>query len=134
MQRRVLVIDDNNDAAELLQMLLEMEGYEVRVAFDGAQGLIVASSFLPEVICSDIGMPVMSGLELAQKIRGNNQSQGTHLVAITALADAEITCEIKASGFDACFTKPLDFRALTAYLLSIPARDDQHAPATGTPR
>jgi DNA-binding response OmpR family regulator len=87
-QHRILVVDDNQDAAELLQMI-EIEGYKVRVAFDGASGLRQAADFHPHVTCSDLNMPGLSGFELALALRKSDHSCGTHLIAMTGLDTQE---------------------------------------------
>lgn len=116
LQRRILVVDDNRDAAELLQILLEMDGYEVRTAYDGSQGLLEAYHFHPQVICSDLNMPVMCGFEFAQALRGSEQCREVHLIALTALADDEAVRRARAVGFNLYFTKPLNFERFSAHL------------------
>jgi DNA-binding response OmpR family regulator len=106
---RILVVDDNRDAAELLQMLLQLEGYVVQVAFDGADGLKKASDFRPDVICLDQRMPFLSGTELAVELRKSDHSREVHLIAMTGLDDDQNRDNITAAGFDACLCKPFDF-------------------------
>lgn len=71
-QQRVLIVDDNQEAAEMLQMLLEMHGYTVEVANSGAQGLAIHAHFVPHVVCSDLNMPGMSGYEFARAVRASS--------------------------------------------------------------
>lgn len=68
-QKRVLIVDDNREAAEMLQMLLEMQGYTAEVANAGPEGLARQARFVPHVICSDLNMPGMSGYEFARQVR-----------------------------------------------------------------
>lgn len=117
-QRRILVVDDNQDAAELLQMILEMEGYKVRLAFNGALGLRQAADFHPHVTCSDLNMPGLSGFELALALRRSDHSSGTHLIAMTGLDTQENFSRMMASGFDVHFCKPFSLEELTKHFRS----------------
>lgn len=121
-QQRILVVDDNQDAAEMLQVLLQLEGYEVRVAFSGASGLSEAENFLPYVTCSDLSMPGMSGFELASALRKSSHSRDTYLIAMTGLSTDENLGDVKEAGFDACFIKPFDFEKFTAHVNSVFAK------------
>jgi DNA-binding response OmpR family regulator len=109
---------DNQDAAELLQMILEIEGYKVRVAFDGASGLRQAADFHPHVTCSDLNMPGLSGFELALALRKSDHSFGTHLIAMTGLDTQENFTKMMASGFDVHFCKPFSLEEFTNHLRS----------------
>jgi len=105
--RRVLIADDNLDAAEVLSSLLGVLGHDVRVAHDGAEALRVGRAFEPEVILLDLGMPVMDGLETARRMRQEPWGQRATLVAVTGWGqqrDRERTAE---AGFDAHLVKPL---------------------------
>jgi two-component system OmpR family response regulator len=115
-QCRILVVDDNQDAAELLQMLLQFQGYEVRVAFDGATALAIATDFHPNVTCSDLNMPGMSGFDLALELRKSNYSCSAYLVAMTGLNTNENYQEAMRSGFDVFLTKPFDITDLVSIL------------------
>jgi DNA-binding response OmpR family regulator len=117
-QRRILVVDDNHDAAELLQILLQAEGYEVRIAFDGATGLTEASVFHAHVICLDQHMPFLSGTELAVVLRKTEHSRDAHLIAMTGLDDDQTHLNITAAGFNACFCKPFNFEQFLLHLKS----------------
>ncbi len=106
--RRILVADDNRDAAESLAMLLEMSGHEVRVAHHGQAALSLAQSFRPDTALLDIGMPDMSGYEVAQALRGQSWAEGIFLVALTGWGqDADRRRAIEA-GFDHHLIKPVD--------------------------
>lgn len=106
--RRVLVADDNRDAAQSLAELLRMEGHEVAVAFDGQQALAQFASFGPEVALLDIGMPGMTGNEVASAIRARPEGAGTVLVAITGWGQERDRQAAREAGFDVHFTKPVD--------------------------
>jgi DNA-binding response OmpR family regulator len=125
-QHRILVVDDSQDAAELLQILLEMEGYQVRVAFDGASGLTEAANFHPHVTCSDLNMPGLSGFELALALRKSDHSRSTHLIAMTGLETQENFTNIMAAGFNVYFCKPFSYEEFTEYLRSFFAMIDSH--------
>jgi signal transduction histidine kinase len=113
--RRVLVVDDNTDAAESLAMLLECEGHVVRVAHDGPSALVLARELSPEVILLDLGMPTMSGYEVAQRVRAE-LGAGVVLVAVTGWGQAEDRRRTREAGFDHHLVKPLDFDSLRAIL------------------
>ena len=118
LQRRVLVVDDNRDAVELLQLLLEHYGFDVRVALNGAEALDIASNFHPHVTCSDLDMPVMSGFALASALRQSNYCHNTYLVAMTGLCTNENFLSATKAGFDTCLTKPFNVDELVAELRS----------------
>jgi two-component system OmpR family response regulator len=103
-QKRVLIVDDNREAAEMLQMLLEMQGYTVEVANAGPDGLARHARFVPHVICSDLNMPGMSGYEFARQVRAAGPA-GRFLIAISGAADADPQA-IHEAGFDQRLTKP----------------------------
>jgi len=117
-RRRVLVADDNRDAGESLAMLLRLDGHEVEIAFDGPEALALFERMKPEVAILDIGMPGLTGYEVAQRIRSMRPVRPVTLIAVTGWgqdADKERAAE---SGFDHHFTKPLEPDALSALLVS----------------
>ena len=109
--RRILVVDDNADAAESLGMLLEVRGDEVRVAYDGLEALDVEAQFHPAVVLLDIGMPKLSGYDVAKRIR---QARGNAvlIVAITGWGQEDDRQRARDAGFNHHFTKPVDFEML----------------------
>ena len=109
--RRVLVVDDNADAAESLAMLLEANGDAVRVAYDGEEALGAEGDFRPEVVLLDIGMPKLSGYEVARRIR-DARGGDVLIVAITGWGQEEDRRRAREAGFDHHFTKPVDYQAL----------------------
>jgi PAS domain S-box-containing protein len=114
---RVLVADDNADAARILVGLLELEGHDVRVAADGVQALEVAAAFLPQLAFLDIGMPRMDGHETARRLRAMPQLADMTLVALTGWGAAEDRARSQAAGFDRHLLKPAaaeDIRAALA--------------------
>jgi CheY-like chemotaxis protein len=113
--RRVLVADDNRDASETLAMLLRLDGYEVHVANDGLEAIELYSRVRPDVAILDIGMPGLSGHEVAQRIRGLGGHQAT-LIAVTGWGQKTDKEQAAASGFDHHFTKPVEPNELSRLL------------------
>jgi PAS domain S-box-containing protein len=114
--RRVLVVDDHVDAAESLAMLLRVQGHEVRVAHDGPAALRLAEADPPEIAFLDIGMPGMTGHELARRFREREGLRGVTLVAMTGWGQAEDRRRTSEAGFDHHLVKPADLDALQALL------------------
>jgi len=112
---RVLVVDDNEDAANSLATLLEVMGYDVRTAYDGPEGIEAADTFHPAVALLDIGLPRLSGYDIARHVR-QHRGQGVLLVAITGWGQDEDRRRAREAGFDHHFTKPADFNALLALI------------------
>jgi signal transduction histidine kinase/ActR/RegA family two-component response regulator len=106
--RRVLVADDNRDAAESLAEVLRMEGHDVSLAFDGESALQQYNEQAPEVALLDIGMPRMTGNEVASAIRASPGGDSTLLVAITGWGQERDRAAAKKAGFDFHFTKPVN--------------------------
>jgi two-component system CheB/CheR fusion protein len=104
--RRILVIEDNLDAAESLQLALELEGHEVTVAYDGPQGIERARQLTPEVVLCDIGLPDMDGYAVAKALRREPGLRNAFLVALTGYALPEDQRRAAEAGFDAHLTKP----------------------------
>jgi CheY-like chemotaxis protein/nitrogen-specific signal transduction histidine kinase len=111
-RRRVLVVDDNADAAESLAMLLGLLGYEVRTAHDGPAALREAAAFRPDVALLDIGMPGMSGHDVARRLRQTPGLDGLLLVAMTGWGQDEDRRRSREAGFNHHLVKPVDAAAL----------------------
>jgi CheY-like chemotaxis protein len=109
--RRVLVVDDNADAADSLAMLLQVRGEQVRVAYDGEEALAAEAEFLPDVILLDIGMPKLSGYEVAKRVR-ELRGPAVLIVAITGWGQEDDRQRAREAGFDHHFTKPVDYAVL----------------------
>ncbi len=105
---RVLVVEDQADAAESLRILLELLGYEVRVARTGPEGVDAAAAFRPDVIVSDVGLPGFDGLELARRVRRLPGLERAVLVAVTGYAGEEDWRRGREAGFDHYLGKPAD--------------------------
>jgi len=115
-RRKVLVADDNTDAAESLAMLLELMGNEVRTAADGLEAVEVAQAFRPDVAVLDIGMPRLDGNGAARRIRAAEWGRGMALVALTGWGQVEDRRRTAEAGFDLHLTKPVDPTTLDALL------------------
>jgi PAS domain S-box-containing protein len=116
LHRRVLVIEDNVDAADSLRDVLEIQGHEVAVAYDGPAGVVLARDFRPEVVLCDIGLPGMDGYAVARALRGDDALRGTRLVALSGYALAEDLQRARDAGFERHLTKPPSFEKLAAAL------------------
>jgi signal transduction histidine kinase len=114
-QRRILVADDNTDAGESLAMLLRLDGHEVDLAINGTEAFAVFERTRPEVAILDIGMPGLSGYEVAQRIRANGHTE-VLLIAVTGWGQDADKARAAAAGFDHHFTKPVEPAALSALL------------------
>jgi len=113
---RVLVVDDNVDAAESLAMLLRFNGHEVRLAFEGPGALDAAVEFLPELVLLDIGLPGMDGFEVARRLRMGSNGRKVLLVAMTGYSQEEYQRKSREAGFDYHLVKPVDPRVLEELL------------------
>lgn len=116
--RRVLVIEDNRDAADTLQLLLELSGCEVAVAYTGPDGVDRALSWVPDVVLCDIGLPGMNGYDVARRLRAELTGAPLRLIALTGYGEEDDRRRAKEAGFDRHFTKPMDPDALQALLLA----------------
>ena len=119
--RRVLVVDDNVDAAETLASALRELRHEVATAHDGPDALSVASRFKPEVAILDVGLPVMDGYELAGQLRAT-LGHGVRLAAVTGYGQESDKARAREAGFDEHFIKPVDLAAISAFVSSAPSR------------
>ena len=111
-RRRVLVVDDNHDAANALKLLLENDGHEVRVAFDGASGLALAREYRPDYLLLDIGLPRINGYDIAASLRSDASLADMKIVAVTGYGQVHDRARTAAVGFDHHLTKPVEFTAL----------------------
>lgn len=117
----MLIVDDNADAAESLSMLLAFQGHEPQVAYSAREALACIAAFRPEVALLDIGLPEMSGYELATRLRALPHMSGLRLIALTGYGQLEDQQRALASGFDAHMVKPVDLQALERVLAGDPA-------------
>jgi PAS domain S-box-containing protein len=115
-RRRVLVVDDNTDAADSLALLLRLAGQDVRAAYDGPSALALAGEFRPELVFLDIGMPGMDGYEVARRLRQQPGVDGLTLVALTGWGQEEDRDRSREAGFDLHLIKPVEPGALDRLL------------------
>jgi CheY-like chemotaxis protein len=119
---KVLVADDNRDAALSLGALLEMSGHEVLIANDGEEALQTARQALPDALILDIGMPRLTGDQVARAVRGEPWGERVFLVAVTGWGEPEDKQRAGAAGFDHHLTKPIDLDVLERLLVDFAAR------------
>ena len=113
---RILVVDDLQASAETLMTLLEMEGFQVRVAHEGREALAIAREFKPHVVLLDIGLPGMNGFEVAHGLRSQPESRDALLIALTGYGEAESRNRSAQAGFDFHMVKPADVNLLLSML------------------
>jgi CheY-like chemotaxis protein len=118
---RILIADDNKDAAQSTGMMLRMLGNEVRTVHNGLQAVEEAEAFRPDVILLDIGMPQLNGYEAAQRIRQQRWGKDMVLVALTGWGQEDDKERATAAGFDQHFTKPVNPTDLERLLANLQA-------------
>jgi PAS domain S-box-containing protein len=119
--RRVLIIEDNVDAADSLREALDLAGHQVQVAYNGPDGIDRARAFKPHVVLCDVGLPVMSGYDVARAFRADAALRSTHLVALTGYAQAEDRKQAADAGFDGHIAKPMSLKQIEDVLNTLPA-------------
>ena len=105
---KVLVVDDNADLVQMLAMVLEDGGHDVRKALDGRNAVVIARAYQPDVVLLDLGLPVMDGLEVARELRRHPETAKAYLVALTGWGQPQDRSRTKEAGFDHHLTKPTD--------------------------
>ncbi len=118
--RRILVVDDNADAANAVAMLLSLEGHEVECAYSAQDALERLPKSRPDIALLDIGLPGMNGFELARRIRAHPELAAMRLVALTGYGQAEDKARAAGAGFDEHLVKPVDLRTLQQALARVP--------------
>ena len=106
--RRVLIIEDHRDAAESLRMLLALQGHETHVAHGGPEGVETARAMRPDVVVCDLGLPGMSGFEVARTLRADPATACALLICVSGYGQAEDRKKALQAGFDAALVKPAD--------------------------
>jgi CheY-like chemotaxis protein len=118
-KRRLLVVDDNRDAAESMSMLLQMWGHEVVFAYDGPSALETAEQWQPEAVFLDIGLPGMDGYEVAARLRELPHAKGAVLIAITGYGQDDDRLRSRRAGIDHHLVKPVAPDALRRLIDSL---------------
>ncbi|HSG39658.1 MAG TPA: response regulator, partial [Thermoanaerobaculia bacterium] len=116
--RRVLIIEDNDDAREALRTLLELDGHQVEAAGDGRDGLELARDFMPDVVLLDIGLPGLDGYEVAQALASHPARSRMRVVAVTGYGQEGDRDRAREAGFDAHLVKPVEVEKLRELLAS----------------
>jgi len=124
---RILVVDDNRDAAASLEMVLGELGAQVQVSHDGSSALEAFAHFAPEVVLLDIGMPGMDGYEVARALRERDPERRTTLVALTGFGQEEARRRAHEAGCEHHLVKPAEFERLQRLLAEIAGRRDARA-------
>ena len=114
--RRILIVDDNTDAANSLSELLKMDGHETLPAFSAEEALSFADVFNPEIVLLDIGLPRMDGYEVARRLRLSPLHSRATLIALTGYGQQDDLDRAQTAGFDAHLIKPVDLTTLTKLL------------------
>ena len=113
---RVVIVEDNRATADSLRQLLDLSGYDVRVAYDGPEGVRAAEEWPPEFVLCDLGLPGLDGYGVATALRQHPATARTHLIAITAYGSDEARARSREVGFERHFVKPVDPEVLLGAL------------------
>jgi len=131
---RVLIVEDNLDAAEMLELAVARLGHDTRLSHDGATAIQAASQFGPDVVFLDIGLPVMNGYDVARRLRGIPELKNLHIAALTGWGQDEDRRKAREAGCDSHLTKPLSPAALEELLAAISQHQAEQRAEAGTPR
>ena len=118
IKRRVLVVDDNKDAADTMALLLKLTGYDVHTRYDGQAAVDAAESLRPQVVISDISMPGMDGYQACRLIREKPWGKTMLLIALSGYGQADDIQRSTEAGFDAHLVKPVEIAVVEALLTS----------------
>jgi CheY-like chemotaxis protein len=116
---RILVVDDNIDAADSLALFLRLAGHDVQVCHGGPEALATVTTFHPQVVLLDIGLPGIDGYEVARRLRSRPETESALIVALTGYGQEEDVRRSREAGIDHHFVKPADLSALNAILESV---------------
>ena len=118
--RRILVVDDNQDAADSLGTLLQQQGHKVAVAYGGEEGVAKARQWRPDLIFLDLGMPRLDGIEAAKLLRSLSGGERIALVALTGWGQEQDQQRTRDAGFNWHLVKPIDMKDLNRIVSSVP--------------
>jgi CheY-like chemotaxis protein len=119
--RRILIVDDNEDGADSLAMLLQLGGHETHIAHDGLEAVGAAERLRPDAVLLDIGLPKLNGYEVCRRIREQPWGKDLVLMAVTGWGQEEDRHRSRAAGFNTHIVKPVDPEAVMKLLASLPA-------------
>jgi CheY-like chemotaxis protein len=119
-RRRVVIVEDNRETAESMRLLLDLAGFEVRVAYNGPDGVRAAEEWRPDVVLCDIGLPGLDGYGVAAALRRKPGMARARLIAITAYGSDEARRRSREVGFERHFVKPVDPDVLLELLAEPP--------------
>ena len=115
-QLDVLIVDDNQDAADSLAMLIRLDGHYVSVAYDSESGIALAQRITPRFIFHDLSLPVVDGFIVAERLRRDSRFENTTLIALTAFDSERYRQRAKSTGFNMYMVKPVDFESVRRIL------------------
>ena len=118
LRPKILIVDDNADAADTLATLVRLKGHQVQVAYDGLSALTVAKAFQPEIVMLDIGLPGLDGYAVAGRLRETDSTRNSLLIAISGYGQPMDEARSRKSGFDLHLVKPVEFSSLQTVLQS----------------
>jgi len=116
--RRILVVDDNHDSADAVALILQLDGHDVKTVYSGVDALDLVERFKPHAVLLDIGMPLLNGYEVAQRLRGQEWGKNVLLIAQTGWGQAEDIRQCREAGFNHHVTKPIDFQKLREFFVT----------------
>ena len=122
---RILVVDDNVDAADSLAMLFQADGHDAKVAYSSEEALLLARDYRPDFVLLDIGLPGMDGYEVAKRLRAQPELQNLRLIALTGYGQDSDVARSREAGFDHHVVKPVQFDSLNSLLASLATRRQQ---------
>jgi two-component system, chemotaxis family, CheB/CheR fusion protein len=122
MALRLLIVDDNRDMADGLALLLQREGFEVQVAYDGQRAIETALPFHPDVLIVDVVMPILNGFQVAKQLRAMPECEHSTFVALSGYSDQTRLDEASKVQFDEYLVKPLNMSLLLAILFEVSQR------------
>jgi len=131
--RKIVVVDDNVDAAATVSTLLKLWGHEVKTVYNGPSALEMVRSFKPQLVLLDIGLPGMSGYEVARQLRSQPEFRELTIAALTGFGQSEDRQRSFEAGFDHHLTKPPDPNLLQALLSAAPHSSKLNRPASQPP-
>ena len=121
-RKRLLIVEDHDDTAAVLEQGLADLGYEVAIAHNGPLALSIAQTFSPDVAVLDLGLPVMDGWELAKRLR--DRRRDLHVIAVTGFNDEDDRLRSDEAGFSYHLPKPVDITAIHAAVQQLPPAND----------